>query len=223
VKSGAGTWTLNAANTYGGTTTINAGTLKIDNNNTTTARLINTSGITVNSGGTLLLAQSGVTASTDRINDAATVTLNGGTFDTGGLSEGTHAAAGIGALTLSNNSIIDLGNGASILHFAASNAVSWTASKILTIEDWSGSVAGNGTDQLLFGTTSSGLTASQISEVRFLNPLGFAPGTYDAAILSTGELVPIPEPGTWLAGALALGSLLATQRRHVARLLKQRA
>jgi autotransporter-associated beta strand protein len=118
VKQGTGTETLSGANTYTGTTLIatNGGTLKIDNNNTTTARLSGTSLIHINSGGTLLLAQSGVTASNDRINNSAAMELNGGTFNTGGLSE--HGAlnntAGIGALTLQSSSIIDMGNGASI-------------------------------------------------------------------------------------------------------------
>src|SRR5207302_8448656 len=66
-----------------------------------------------NSGGTLLLANSSGTASTDRINDSAGVTLSGGgTFKTGGLSEGTrptnssstNGAAGMGALTLTATS-----------------------------------------------------------------------------------------------------------------------
>ena len=109
VKGGAGTLVLNNANTYNGATTINAGTLKIDNNNTTTARLANTSGITVASGGTLLLAQSGLTSSTDRIGNSVPVTLNGGAiFNSGGLTEGiaptgplaANGSPGMGALTL---------------------------------------------------------------------------------------------------------------------------
>ena len=75
-KAGTGTITLSGANTYTLATTINAGTLSLDNAGTTTARLATTSIVTVNSGGTLLLSSSGGT-STDRINNSATVTLNG--------------------------------------------------------------------------------------------------------------------------------------------------
>jgi autotransporter-associated beta strand protein len=214
-KSGSGTLTLSGANTYSGVTTINAGTLKLDNAGTTTARLTATTNITVNSGGTLLLASSSG-SSTDRINDAATMTLNGGTFNTGGLKEGTTGAAGIGALTLQANSVIDLGVGSttSVLHFADSHLVAWTAAKTLTIDDWNGSLSGGGAEELLFGTTSSGLTASQIAEIQFLNPAGLGPGTWGAKILATGEIVPVPEPSTWVAGGLALASLLFTQRRR---------
>jgi autotransporter-associated beta strand protein len=215
-KNGIGTWVLSAADTYTGATTINAGTLSLDNNNATTARLASTSGITVNSGGTLLVVQSGATASTDRINNSATMTLNGGTFKTGGLSEGSTGSAGVGlgALTLQANSFIDLGSGStSILHFADSHLVTWTAGLTLEIDNWSGSVTGGGTEQLLVGIDSTGLTAAQIAEVIFRNPGGLAAGDYTAMILSTGELVPVPEPATWLAAGLTLCALALTRLR----------
>ena len=221
-KSGLGTLTLTGTSTYSGTTTVSAGTLKIDNNNAATPRLASTSGITLNSGGTLLLAQGQQNQSSDRINNSATVTMNGGTFNTGGFSEGTTAAAGLGALTLQANSIIDLGAGASILHFANSSAAVWTAGQILQIDNWSGSTSGGGTDQLIFGTTSSGLTASQLAEIQFLDPNGFAAGTYGATILSNGEVVPtpVPEPATWLAGSLVAVALVAMQLRKLARYVR---
>jgi MYXO-CTERM domain-containing protein len=34
------------------------------------------------------------------------------------------------------------------------------------------------------------------------------------------EIVPIPEPGTWLAGALAFIALFATQRRRLSRIME---
>ncbi len=80
-KVGAGKWTLGAANTYSGATTINGGTLEAAVANA----MQNTSSITVNNGGTLLLSNN---STTDHINNAATVTLAAGsTFNTGGVSE----------------------------------------------------------------------------------------------------------------------------------------
>jgi autotransporter-associated beta strand protein len=215
IKGGAGTLVLNNANTYNGATTINGGTLKLDNNNTTTARLANTSGITVNSGGTLLLAQTGV-ASTDRINNSATMALNGGTFNTGGLSEhgASNNTAGIGALTLQSTSIIDMGSGASIIAFANSHLSSWSGT--LDIYNWTGvPVTGNGIDQLFVGTDNTGLTASQLAEVQFFSGNGTGSYGMGALILSDGEIVAIPEPGTWLAAALTLVAVSYTQRRRI--------
>ncbi|MEM6885937.1 MAG: hypothetical protein AAF571_12995, partial [Verrucomicrobiota bacterium] len=44
-----------------------------------------------------------------------------------------------------------------------------------------------------FGNSASGLTAAQVGQIQFLNPAGLAPGIYDAKILSSGEVVPLPE------------------------------
>jgi autotransporter-associated beta strand protein len=216
-KLGTGTLTLTGASTYTGATTINGGTLKLDNNNTTAARLAGTSGITVNSGGTLLLAQTGV-ASNDRINNSATMTLNGGTFNTGGLSEhgATNNTAGIGALTLQSTSIIDMGSAASIIAFANSSSAVWSGT--LNIYNWSGTpLTGGGTDELFFGNNNTGLTATQLAEVQFFSGTGTGSYGLGALILANGEVVPIPEPGTWFAGGLALAALIYSQRRRLRR------
>lgn len=221
-KTGAGTLVISGAATYSGTTTIIAGTLTLDSAGSTTARLASTTNITVNAGGTLLLANSSGTTSNDRINDAATMTLNGGRFNTGGLSEhgASNNAAGIGALTLSATSIIDMGSGASIIAFADSHLASWTGT--LSIYNWSGTpVTGGGTDQLYFGSTSSGLTVGQLAEIQFYSDAG---STFlgAAAILSTGEVVPVPEPATWIAGGLAFLGVACMQRRRIRELAATR-
>ena len=216
-KTGTGTLTLAATNTYAGTTTISGGTLKAD----AAGALGATSGIVINSGGTLLLSQSG-SATTDRINNSSTMTLNGGTFNTGGLSEhnlsGSMVTPGIGAVTLLSNSTIDMGNGASVLAFANSSAQAWTGT--LTILNWSGTpFLGGGTDQLFFGTDTLGLTATQLAHIAFYSDSG---DTYLGTAAYTGEngeLTAVPEPGTWLAGALVFGSIGFTQRRQMRKLL----
>ncbi len=226
-KTGSGTQTLSGANAYVGATTINGGTLSLDNNNTTTARLSGTSGITVNSGGTLLLTQSGGTASNNRIANGAAMTINnGGIFNTGGLNEGpTGGAAGstaaVGALTLASGSTIDFtsANSSNLLF----NSLINSAGNSVTIAHWTGSLfLDNGAatnDRLLF-INSTGLTTAQLASFQFTDDSGALLGVGAMQIAFNGyfELVPIPEPGTWIAGALAFGVFAYSQRRRLGKL-----
>jgi autotransporter-associated beta strand protein len=237
IKAGTGTLTLSGANTYSGATTVSAGTLKIDNSGTTTARLANTSGVTVNSGGTLLLASSSG-SSTDRISNSAGVTLNGGaTFNTGGLSEGTRpsssgssdGAAGMGALTLTSTSsgshaIIDFtnANGSSLVFSSLSGA----SGAFVDIKNWTGLArTDNGAttnDRLLFAS-DPGLTATQLANWQFFDDSGtaFATGAMEIAYGNLFEICPVPEPGTWFAGFMALAALGYQQRRRLLAVLRR--
>ena len=195
VKAGAGTLTLTAANTYTGGTTVNAGMLVISGNiNGSTAVTLN--------GGTLKLGASNV------LNDSATVTLASGTLATAGFSDN------VGALTLNVGSTIDLGGQASILSFANSSGATWTQGALLTISNWNGNPLGGGADQIYFGSDTTGLGAN-LADVQFLNPAGFIPGTYNAQILPSGELVAlVPEPGAWASLLGGCGILLGLRRRR---------
>lgn len=150
--------------------------------------------------------------SSNQISNDTNMVLGGGTYDTNGFSEI------LGTLTLTANSTIDLNNGSgggnSILRFADSSATTWTVGTTVQITGWSGSLFGGGIDQVYFGTSASGLTPSQLSQIFFVNPVGLPPGTYAAAILATGEIVPVPEPGVYAAGALLLAWLAWRERRR---------
>lgn len=210
---GPGAVLLTHFTTFQGTTTITSGTL----NAAAFGALGGTSSITVNSGGTLLLSST----TGNRINDGADIVLNGGEFNSGGLIEGTPSTPGMGALTLLSNSVIDLANGASLLAFANSSAEAWTGT--LNIHNWTGTVGvGDGTDQLYFGSDATGLTGTQLSQILFFSDDGTTL-LGSGMILSDGEVVPVPEPGTWAAAALAFGAIAFMQRRRFRGLLARRA
>jgi autotransporter-associated beta strand protein len=215
--SGTGGFILSGANTYSGATTITNTVLSLDNAGSTTARLANTSRVTLNSGGTLLLVSSSG-SSTNRINNSTPLTLAGGTFNTGGLSEGTVSGTtptqGIGALTLTANSVIDLGGGASVLTFANSNAAAWTSGMLLKIYDWTGNGSGGGTDQIFFGNDGGGLSSGQLGQIAFYSDSG-STLLGMATILSDGEIVPVPEPSTIIASIMIAAGLLYGERRRV--------
>src|SRR6185369_11305427 len=104
-------------------------------------------------------------------------TQGGGKFDTGGFNQA------LNTLTMAAPSTIDLGTGVSILNFADSHTIGW-ADGLLTIANWSGTPGtGAGTDQLIFGTTTGGLNATQLSQIHFA-------GFNGATILANGEVVP---------------------------------
>jgi autotransporter-associated beta strand protein len=218
-KAGAGTLFITGANVYGGATNINAGTLKAG-----VGSLVSVGGaINVNGGGTLLLDGAG-----RHIGANTPVNMNGGTFNTGGFSEPNGGASGlatsaIGALTLTATSTIDFGtSNTSILEF--SGLGTHTATTVLQITDWDGvPLIGGSGDRLLFiGLATSFTTAYSQTEVSFNGTLGYTAVQFDPLNNPYYEIVatPVPEPGTWGAGALALLAIGYTQRRRFTRLLK---
>ena len=238
IKIGTGTQVLGGTSNYTGTTTINGGILRINNGGGTdlnkAGQLAGTSGITINSGGTLTF--SGASSVSDRLNNGAAVTINGGgTLSTGGYSEGTAPTGaggaggmiGVGALTLSGASssslaTLDFGRGTNGSALVFSSLTAGSKLTYVNLLDWTG-VAGsdNGSarnDRLLFAT-DPGFSAAQLAQVQFYNDNGtaFAIGALEISYDGYTEIVPVPEPATWLAGTLTvlLGSLTLCRRRCV--------
>jgi hypothetical protein len=86
-------------------------------------------------------------------------------------------------------STLSLPAGPAVVRFADSSSVVWSNSATLTIQNWTGSPNGGGNQQIFFGTSSSGLTPQQLTQLQFRNPDG-VPGLFPAMILPTGEIVP---------------------------------
>ncbi|MCW3090064.1 MAG: C-terminal target protein, partial [Ferruginibacter sp.] len=165
-KSGNGKWTLSGANAYTGPTKISAGTLELGIANA----------IKTGAGGA-----------------RSNIILNGGTLSSGnsaGFNDGTTANP-MGTLELLNSSTINLGTGNHTIAFAASNGIAWNAGNI-TIAGWlggyNGSPGGVTTGKIFVGSSSSGLTNAQLSQIQFKDASN---NLFPAIILSTGEVVPV--------------------------------
>jgi fibronectin-binding autotransporter adhesin len=205
-KSGASTWVLTNANTYSGGTNVSAGTLLINGNQSGA-----TGAVVVGNGGTTL-GGTGTIGGATSIGFSARIT--GGTAGSGG----TIVAGNIGALTLSSSLtfngssgspgtyLVDIGSG-------ANNSDRLNIGGALNLT--------TAFDQILFnGTpdgTSSYILATYASRSGTFD-LGSAPSGYTLVYGATElDLVPIPEPSTWAAGALALAATGYSQRSRLRR------
>jgi autotransporter-associated beta strand protein len=74
-KQGTGLWRLSGANLYAGGTFVNGGTLEVSG---AAGSIVNSSGITIDSSGTLTIGNTAAANSANRIKDSGAVTMNGG-------------------------------------------------------------------------------------------------------------------------------------------------
>jgi autotransporter-associated beta strand protein len=186
-KTGAGTTTLTGANTYSGDTAISNGVLKL--NATTGSALASTASVSVTNGATLLIAK------TDQVNNAATVTLSGGTIK----RDGTVSEV-FGNLNLTEASFLDYGTG------AAGNLTfgTYAPSALLTVQNFSvGNTLKFGSSMSSFLPTGGALTNSHFS---FNNAF-----TYNDTNFT---ITAIPEPSTYVAAIGLLALMLWPLRRR---------
>lgn len=173
-KVGPGTLQLNRENTFSGDMIVEEGTLRLNANSG--EALKNVSGLIIEDGGTVVWNKD------NQVNDAAGVTLAGGTLDINGHSETMNS------LTLTANSTINMGNGGT-LNFI--DAIYTTGT--LTIAEWT-----QGSDAIIFSNT---VPQSFLDNVYWADL-----GITGAIQLPSGEIIPIPipEPSTYFMGIIGL-------------------
>ena len=120
-KEGDGAWSLSASNTFSGTLAVNGGTLLLTGAD---GSAIPVSSCTVSGGTTLLLNNTAAAINTNRLNDAATVSLSGGTFRLANDAGDADFAETVGTLSLvSGSSTVTVDQAAdthsSVLRFAS--------------------------------------------------------------------------------------------------------
>jgi len=199
-KAGAGTLALSGANTYAGTTTVSAGTLKVDGS-------LATSAINVGNGSLLI-------GSTNAITGISTaVIMNGGTLE----FDGTLASSSnqtFGALTLSSNSTLDFSgstNGNTVWFDGFTGETD--PNKILSVSNWVYNL-----NHLAFANMDQGQVEAITGSFNFNSSNPLTVQSFTQGSQSGFEIIAVPEPGTVAAGLLLLGGLFFFERKRLRRL-----
>jgi fibronectin-binding autotransporter adhesin len=191
VKDGASTQVLSGNNTgFTGTTTINSGTLQA----AATKSMGGSTVINVTGGSFLVTAD-------DAVNDSAAINLGGGTFAMNG-----NVGEVVGQLTLSANSTLDMGTGNAWVSFAGLVA-QLTSTTRLNIYNYT-----PGSDAVYFRDSTN--VVNSLNYITFYSDFGTT--SLGNAFFSPPELhsAVVPEPGTYVAGLLLLGSLAYVRLRR---------
>ena len=215
-KSGTGTLTLAGNNTYQGTTQALEGTLLL-NGDQSTAHGPTT--VTVSGGGTTL-------GGTGTI--GGTVTVGSGANVAPGNGGNTTAILNTGALTLASGSnfLVDINGttaGAQYDQLNVSGLVTLTGSNLvitvggtITVGQQLTIIKNDGSDAVvgMFAGLPEGATVTSGGDTFSISYVG---GSGNDVVLT--PLVVVPEPSTWIGGALAVAALAYTQRRRLRKVI----
>ena len=214
-KDGSGTLTITGNGAYTGGTTVNVGTLLVN-----TGGDLGTAAVTVNNSGTL---GGNATAATPI---GARVTVAAGGNLAPGTGGNTTAILGVGLLTLqaASNFRIDIngttvgsqydrlvvngGGGAGGAVITNSNLLVHVGTTLVVGNTFTIMTHNDGfTGQFAQGTTVTGDNGTVFSV------------SYSGNSIVLTVLAPVPEPSTWIGGALAIAGLAFTQRRRLQKVI----
>jgi len=238
-KIGAGTLEFAAANTYGGGTTVSAGTLYVTN---ASGSATGTGRVTVNSGATL--AGTGRIASTVT-GAGAEVTIAAGGHIAPGVNAGDGANAGVGTLTVVAQNVdmsgtydwqvggaqttaaVNSGGSGSFRDFinvTGSLAFNDATIRIDDTASFSGfNPAGNYSWLIATGSTGASVGGTTTFDT---SQFSFSGGFFSLGVAGNNIYLnysAVPEPSTWAMGLLALaaGGFYVQRRRRQSRTLSQ--
>ena len=173
---------------------------------------------TINTGGSLLLGADDLIVDQSSNKRRSSLVLGGGTFNTGGYD-----ADFLGSLTLTADSVVDLGSGSSVLVFQSEKTDSDLDGHTLTINNWSGTQGtGGGGDQIIFGALAGHVPNVIYSDIQFnLNGTlysGMLIPSPNASYAGMFEVIPfIPEPSTYGSLAFLVAAVGWRERRRISR------
>jgi autotransporter-associated beta strand protein len=225
-KNGIGTWTLSASNTYSGTTVVNGGTLLVNN----------TLGSGTGSGDVFVNNTLTTLGGTGTIDGRATVGANANLAP--GNGGHTTAIFTVGALTLlpGSNFRIDI-NGTSagsgydrLVQTAAGNNTFVIANSNLVVTV--GTTLSLGQTFLIGLRNAGGPINGQFAGIPqggtvvgsdgTVFSVSYTGGTGNDIELTVVQASAVPEPSTWMGGALAIAGLAFSQRRRLRKLIARR-
>ena len=229
IKDGSGTLIVTGNNTYGGGTTVNGGTLLVNGTGN-----LGAGNVTVNNSGTLGGNSTSTIVNRGVFGNGAGITVAAGGNLAPGNGGNNTAILTVSTLTLqpASNFRIDI-NGTSpgigydrlVLTASGNNRFVITNSNLVVTV---GTTLSVGQTFLIGLRTSGGPISGQFAQG---NSVVGSDGTVfsvdytggdDNDIVLTVTAAPVPEPSTWMGGALAMAGLAFTQRRKLRKVLARR-
>ncbi|MFZ0915497.1 MAG: autotransporter-associated beta strand repeat-containing protein [Candidatus Udaeobacter sp.] len=219
-KDGTGTLTLSGTNTYDGNTVVNGGTL-----------LMNGSGagmgaVTVNTGGTL--GGIGTFSNPVTVNAGGSIAPGNGGNNTGILTTGALTLASTSNFRVDINGTT-VGTGYDQINVAAGGVTITGSNLVVTV----GTTLSVGQTFTILNKASGGAITGTFAGIPQGGTVTGSNGTVFSVSYTSGtggndivltvvSTAPVPEPSTWMGGALAIAGLAFTQRRRLKRLMARR-